>query len=132
MTKNSNGYTNLKTFCITALSFYGVLITLFLMLALFWYTDFPGSWYMYELCAYALGFISTLCFFLSFLWLLITVIWCLVICKKEKTEMPTHNILYQCKDIRGDTSQALEKGCIILDRALFWRYGWQSDVKLRH
>lgn len=85
MTKKSNGNTNLKTFCITALSFYGVSITLFLMLALFWYTDFPGSWYMYDLCAFAQGFILTLCSVMSFLWLLITVIWCLVICKKEKS-----------------------------------------------
>jgi hypothetical protein len=52
--------------------------------------------------------------------------------KKEKTEMPAHNILYQCRDIGGDTSQALEKGRIVPVRAFYWRYGWQSDVKLRH
>lgn len=86
MKMNDNIPDGLKTFCHTVWIFLGAVAGLYLLVVL--YEQLPlglyNSWFHDLLCT-ILGIVFSLSIVLPFVWILITVIWCGVIAKKENT-----------------------------------------------
>lgn len=85
MKTTSEKFENLKNFCIATLSFYCITFVLFVFAAICWLIQGGLSLQLYEVFMMAVGLLFPVGAVLSVLWLLITVIWCAVICKQEQT-----------------------------------------------
>lgn len=82
MKKNDNIPDGLKTFCQTVWIFSGILIVLMLL-----YDLGDGGVMGCDLLATILGLLLPLICVLSVVWLVITLVWCIVIAKKENNKM---------------------------------------------
>ena len=84
MKKNDNIPDGLKTFCHTVWIFMGIVVSLYLFIVL--YEQLPlflyNAWFDDLLCT-ILSIVFYLSIALPFVWILITIIWCVVIAKKE-------------------------------------------------
>ncbi len=84
MKKNDNIPDGLKTFCHTVWIFMGIVASLYLFIVL--YELLPlglfNDW-LYDFLGMILGIILFFSIVLPFVWILITIIWCGVIAKKE-------------------------------------------------
>ena len=87
MKKNDNIPNGLKTFCHTVWIFLGAVAGLYLLVVL--YEQLPlglfNGW-LYDFLGMILGIILFFSIVLPFAWILITVIWCVVIAKKENNK----------------------------------------------
>ena len=83
MKTNNNIPEGLKSFCYTIWIFTGAVIGLFALSLLCWELSF--SW-LYDFVVMILGIAVYLGSVLPFFWILITVIWCAVIAKKENNK----------------------------------------------
>ncbi len=85
--KNANkNYENIYMFCTAVLIFYGILIAVLLATAICWYLPSGIFDYFYDGLAHLYIFLLFVGGALSVIWLIIFVIWCSVICKKERSK----------------------------------------------
>ena len=83
MKMNNNIPDGLKTFCYTIWIFMCAVIGLLALSLLCW--EFSFSW-LYDFVVMLLGIAVYLGIVLPFVWILITIIWCVVIAKKENNK----------------------------------------------
>lgn len=79
-------YEYLKDFCLVTLIFYGIFIAVFLANTICWYLPSGIFDYFYDVLAHFSIFLLFVGGALSVIWLIIFVIWCSVICKKERSK----------------------------------------------
>ncbi len=86
MKRSTDHYEYLKDFCLAILIFYGIFIAVFLANAICWYLPSSIFDYLYDVLAHLSIFLLFVSGALSVIWLIVFVIWCSVICKKEDSK----------------------------------------------
>lgn len=86
MKRSTDHYEYLKDFCLAILIFYGIFITVLLATAVCWYLPSGIFDYFYDGLAHLYIFLLFIGGAFSAIWLIIFVIWCSVICKKEDSK----------------------------------------------
>lgn len=86
MKNSNNNYEHLTDFCLAILIFYGIFIAYLLATAICWYLPPDIFDYFYDTLAHLYIFLLFVGGDLSVIWLIIFVIWCSFICKKEHSK----------------------------------------------